>query len=46
MKEKAQLYEVKLALKGRLYDTVKIRVENLEHIPKKHKVLSYKKVEK
>ena len=46
MSDKKKLYEVKLALKGRLYDTVKIRVENLDNISKKHKILSYKRIEK
>ena len=44
--KKQQLYEVKLALKGRIYDTVKIQTENLNSIPKKHKILSYKIVNK
>ena len=41
---KKQLYEVKLALKGKLSDTVKVQAHSLESIPKKHKILSYKKV--
>ena len=46
MNKKNELYEVKLALKGRLYDTVRIQTEKLESIPKQHKILSYKKVQK
>lgn len=39
-------YQVKIALKGNIYDTVKIQVKNLNDVPKKHKVLSYKIVNK
>ncbi|MBQ9024338.1 MAG: hypothetical protein IJ105_03870 [Bacilli bacterium] len=46
MKEKKQLYWVKLALDGNTYDTVKIQAENLNNIPKKHKILEYKPIKK
>lgn len=45
MDKKKQLYEVKLALNGCLYDTVKVQAENLKSIPKEHKILSYKIVQ-
>lgn len=45
MSETKKLYVVKLALKGRLYDTVKIQTEKLESIPSQHKILSYKLVQ-
>ena len=44
MKEKKQLYWVKLALKGNIFDTVKIQTVSLNSIPKNHKILEYKKV--
>ena len=46
MKKKEQLYWVKLALNGNIYDTVKIQTNSLDNIPKKSKVLSYKPVKK
>lgn len=46
MDKKKKLYEVKLALKGRLYDTVKIQAEKLDSIPKQHKILAYKQVKR
>ena len=46
MSRKKKLYEVKLALKGRLYDTVRIQTEKLESIPKQHKILTYKQVKR
>ena len=46
MSKKKTLYEVKLALKGRLYDTVKIQAEKLDSIPKQHKILTYKQIQK
>ena len=46
MNTKKQLYLVKLALKGNIYDTVKIQTENLNSIPKKHKILEYKQINK
>ena len=46
MNKKKRLYEVKLALKGRLYDTVRIQTEKLESIPKQHKILAYKQIKR
>ena len=42
--KKEVLYEVKLALKGKLFDTVKVQVRDINNIPKGHKILSYKKI--
>lgn len=42
--KKEVLYEVKLALKGKLFDTVKVQVKDMDNIPKIHKVLSYRKI--
>ena len=39
---KEKLYEVKLALKGKMFDIVKVQVRDMNNIPKAHKVLSYK----
>ena len=44
MKEKKQLYWVKIALFGNIYDTVTVQAENLENLSKNHKILSYKPV--
>ena len=42
MSQTEKLYQVKIALKGNIYDTVKLQVKSLDDVPKKHKVLSYK----
>ena len=40
--KKEILYEVKIALKGKLFDTVKIQTNNLEEVKKKYLILGYK----
>ncbi len=42
--KKEELFEVKLALKGKLCDVVKVQTKDINNIPKLHKVLSYKKI--